>query len=219
MKKFQRKNRRLLYLVSCGLILALISTIPIRLAIAYYHSPAPQAILTLGGGNDREEFTAHFAQVHPGLKIWVSTGILPEKSRAIFQGAGIPEERVHIDRRAVDTVTNFTSLVKNFKQEQIQHVYLITSSFHMRRAKAIAIFVLGSQGITFTAVSVPSKQPPETWVHTLRDVGRSLLWIFTGRTGASLNLRLESLASRPNKIHKFTVSLEHLRSVVVHEEP
>jgi uncharacterized SAM-binding protein YcdF (DUF218 family) len=133
--------------------------------------------------------------------------------------AGIPEERVHLDRRAVDTVTNFTSLVEAFKQEQIQHVYLITSSFHMRRAKAIATLVFGSQGIAFTSVSVPSKQPPETWVHTVRDVARSLLWIFTGRTGASLNPRLESLASRPTRIHKFIASLGHLRSGVVHEEP
>jgi hypothetical protein len=84
-------------------------------------------------------------------------------------------------------VTNFTSLVKDFKQRKYHHLYLITSDFHMARAKAIATFVLGSQGIAFTPVSIPSRQPPESWFHILRDSGRALLWIVTGRTGASLN--------------------------------
>jgi hypothetical protein len=56
----------------------------------------------------------------------------------------------------------------------------------MPRAKAIAFFVLGSQGITFTPVTVPSKEPDESNLHILRDVGRSVVWILTDRTGASL---------------------------------
>ncbi len=94
---------------------------------------------------------------------------------------------MHIDRRAVDTVTNFTSLVADFKSRHFQHLYLITADYHMRRAKAIATFVFGSQGIAFTPVSIPTNKPTESWLRTLRDIFRALLWIFTRYTGVSLN--------------------------------
>ena len=50
--------------------------------------------------------------------------------------------------------------------------------------KAIATLVLGSWGIAFTAVSIPSRQPVESWIRILRDVIRTLLWMITGHTGA-----------------------------------
>lgn len=187
MKIFHRRRYLFFWL---GFILVLLSSIPLRLAIATTAAPLPQAILTLGGGSAREEFTAQFAQMHPPLEIWVSSGTTPDTARKTFQSAGILNKRVHIDRRAVDTVTNFTSLVKDFKRRNFQHLYLITSDFHMSRAQAIATFVLGSQGIAFTPVSVPSDEPPESWRLILRDSSRALLWIVTGRTGASLNPNL-----------------------------
>jgi uncharacterized SAM-binding protein YcdF (DUF218 family) len=189
MKIFGRKRNRcrFFYLVSCALILLVFSVIPVRLAIASYQAPHPQAILTLGGGIGREEFTAQFAQAHPSLEIWVSTGTEPVKARTIFRNAGIPDTRVHLDRRAIDTVTNFTSLVADFKSQDIQHIYLITSDFHMPRAKAIATLVFGSRGIAFTPIAIPTNQPKESWERILRDLGRAIVWLFTGRTGASLN--------------------------------
>jgi uncharacterized SAM-binding protein YcdF (DUF218 family) len=65
-------------------------------------------------------------------------------------------------------------------------IYLITSDFHMARANAIAFFVLGSHGITFTSVSVTSNHSPESWLVILRDTSRALFWIITGHNGASL---------------------------------
>jgi uncharacterized SAM-binding protein YcdF (DUF218 family) len=186
----KRNRYRFLSLAIATLMVLLTSVIPLRLAIAYSQSPIPQAILTLGGGREREQFTAHFAQSHPALEIWVSTGSPPEIAYEIFQGAGISKKRVHLDRRAVDTVTNFTSLVTDFKKLHIQHLYLITADFHMRRAKAIATLVLGSQGIAFTPVAFSWHEPAESWFHILRDCGRAILWIFTGRTGASLKLNI-----------------------------
>ncbi|AFZ21351.1 YdcF family protein [Allocoleopsis franciscana] len=187
MKPFRPKRwkSRFFSLVSCAFLL-LLSIIPVRLAIASYQAPHPQAILTLGGGRDREEFTAQFAQYYPSLEICVSSGLPPNLARPIFRAADIPDSRVHLDYRAVDTVTNFTSLVANFKHQGIQHLFLITSDFHMPRAKAIATIVLGSQGIAFTPVSIPSDKPLESEFHVLRDVGRALLWLVTGRTGAAL---------------------------------
>jgi uncharacterized SAM-binding protein YcdF (DUF218 family) len=185
-RKRKRNGCRFICLVSFTLILLLIGIIPVRIAIAYYQTPQPQAILTLGGGIAREEFTAQFAKTHPSLEIWVSTGSPPKTAQPIFRNAGIPDSRVHLDYRAIDTVTNFTSLVADFQRQNIQHLYLITSDFHMRRAKAIAFFVLGSRGIAFTPVPIPTNHPPETKLHILRDISRALLWLITGRTGASL---------------------------------
>lgn len=188
MKLYHRKRwkSKSFGLVSCAFLL-LLSIIPVRLAIAYSQAPSPQAIFILGGGPEREVFTAQFAKHYPSLEIWVSSGTAPEQACAIFRDAGIPAERVHLDRRAVDTVTNFTSLVADFKNLNIQHLYLITSDFHLSRAKAIATLVFGSWGIAFTPVSVPSKEPPESLLHILRDIGRALVWMITGRTGASFN--------------------------------
>lgn len=165
------------------------SFIPLRLAIAQRLAPEPQAILTLGGGSQREIFTAQFAQQHPQLPIWVSSGIRKSEAKLIFQNANIPEDRVILDYRAVDTVTNFTTLVSDLQKSKIKHIYLITSDFHMPRSQAIATLVLGSRGITFTSVSIPTNQPPEPWYEVLRDFGRGIVWLFTGRTGASLGSR------------------------------
>ena len=180
---YRRKKKLTLLLV--GFILALFLTIPVRLAIAYYQNPLPQAMLTLGGGADREEFTALLAQFYPDTKIWVSSGTSADQARVIFRTAGIADSRVHLDYRAKDTVTNFTTLVDDFQQQQIQHLFLITSKFHMPRAKAIATLVLGSRGIAFTSITVPSPATKsESTSLIFRDFARSLLWIITGYTGS-----------------------------------
>jgi uncharacterized SAM-binding protein YcdF (DUF218 family) len=192
-KRSRAKRPRFVGLAIAAFLFVLLSFIPIRLAIASHQAPTPQAIFTLGGGQLRETFTAQFAQKHPSLEIWVSSGtILPSKTREIFDAAGIPQERLHVDCRAIDTVTNFTSLVADFQKRHFQHLYLITASYHMARAKAIAAFVFGSRGIVVTPIPIDhqhpdSSHPPESLLRTLRDSARAVLWIVTGRTGASLN--------------------------------
>ncbi len=177
-----------------GFILILLSIIPVQIAIALYQAPQPQAILTLGGWTDREQTAAEIARWYPSLEVWVSSGTPPELVRPIFRAAGISDNRLHLDYRAVDTVTNFTTIVPELKGKHIQHIYLITSDYHMPRAKAIAIMILGSQGIAFTPISVPSDQSKkETISPIIRDVGRSLLWIVTGRTGTSLQSAIDLL--------------------------
>ncbi len=142
--KFRRKTIRLFILIFLYISITILGGIVINLMIAYKQTPHPQAILTLGGGKVREEFTAQFAQFYPSLPIWISSGLPEQQARRIFRDAGIATQRVHLDYRAVDTVTNFTSLVKGFKHQHYQHIFLITSNFHMPRAKAIAFIVLGS---------------------------------------------------------------------------
>lgn len=190
---YSRKTLRKIRVAFTLTILCIALTfIPIRLGLAHLQSPTPQLILTLGGGIARETFTAEFAQQHPNLDIWVSSGLPTPQAQKVFQEAGIPDQQVHLDQRAIDTVTNFTSLVQDFQTHDIHHVYLITSDFHMRRSIAIAFFVFGSHGIAFTPVAIPSQKPEESWLRVLRDVGRSVVWIVTGRTGASLKYYLRA---------------------------
>lgn len=154
-------------------------------------SRSPQAILVLGGAPSREQFAARFALQHPKLPIWVSSGSPEEYANDVFQSAGVPRHRVHLDYRAVDTVTNFTTLVDDLITDRIHHLYLITSDFHMPRASAIAAIVLGSQGITFTPVPIPTQHQSESFQHITRDILRAYFWIVSDRSGASITLKLK----------------------------
>ena len=143
----------------------------------------------LGGDSKRMEFAAQFWLSHKDLDIWVSDfDSQLNYDRLIFQKFGVPDERLRLDGTATDTVTNFTTLAEDFVKNKMQHIYLITSDYHIRRATAIATIVFGSQGIVVTPLAVPSLgDNSESLVRVLRDCGRSLLWIVTNRTGASLN--------------------------------
>lgn len=148
-----------------------------------YIQPA-KAMLVLGGTPKREDFAAEFARQHPEIPIWISGGSNPEYTESVFADAGIDPKRLHIDREAVDTVTNFTTLVDEFQAQGIDSVYLITSDYHMRRARVIGEIVFGSRGIYLKPVVVPSQTTAEPLPKALRDGARALLWVITGYTGA-----------------------------------
>ncbi len=147
----------------------------------------PQALLVLGGDKQRELFAAKFAQNYPSLPIWVSSGTNPEFAQWVFSEAGIKSDRLHLDYRAVDTVTNFTTLVDELQAKGIESVYLITSDDHMRRAQIIGEIVLGSRGISFKPVAVPSGRTPEPIEKAVRDGARAIVWLTTGYTGADFS--------------------------------
>lgn len=147
----------------------------------------PQALLVLGGDKQRELFAAKFAQNYPSLPIWVSSGTNREFAEWVFSEAGIKSDRLHLDYRAVDTVTNFTTLVDELQAKGIESVYLITSDDHMRRAQIIGEIVLGSRGISFKPVAVPSGRTPEPMEKAVRDGARAIMWLTTGYTGADFS--------------------------------
>ncbi|WP_346016570.1 YdcF family protein [Chroococcidiopsis sp. CCMEE 29] len=146
----------------------------------------PQAILVLGGSTQREKFAAEFARQYPDLPIWISGGSPKEYAQKLFAKAGIDSSRLHLDYRAVDTVTNFTTLVDQFQARGIKKIYLITSDYHMRRARIIGEIVLGSRGIEFQPISVPSESSPEPIKKAIRDGARAVFWVATGYTGSTL---------------------------------
>ena len=146
----------------------------------------PQAVLVLGGHEERERYAAKLASHYPQLPIWVSSGSPQDYAKKIFLKEGISRDRLHLDYRARDTVTNFTTLVDELKAQGIKSVYLITSENHMTRAKIIGEIVFGSRGIVFQPISVPSSNPPEPLEKCLRDGARSILWLVTSHTGVVL---------------------------------
>jgi uncharacterized SAM-binding protein YcdF (DUF218 family) len=147
----------------------------------------PEALLVLGGSERREVFAAEFARSHPDVEVWISGGSNPEYSEWVFAEAGVELDRLHLDYQAVDTVTNFTTLVDEFKAQGIDSIYLVTSDDHMRRACVIGEIVLGSRGISFKPLSVPSGRSPEPAVKAFRDGARAVFWVMTGYTGSTLN--------------------------------
>ncbi|NJR66538.1 MAG: YdcF family protein [Leptolyngbyaceae cyanobacterium CRU_2_3] len=167
-----------------GLVLLLLLILSFRQIESFLQKP--QAVLVLGGPGEREKFAATFAQEHPDLPIWISSGAPQEYAEWVFTEAGITPSRLHLDYQAADTVTNFTTLVDQFKAQGITSIYLITSDYHMRRASVIGEIVLGSRGIDFKTVSVPSQRSPEPLEKVLRDGARAILWVTTGSTGENL---------------------------------
>ena len=144
----------------------------------------PEAVVVLGGHEERERYAAELAKEHPQLPIWLSSGSPQAYAQRIFDNAGIKGDRLHFDYAASDTLTNFTTLVDKLKAQGIDSVYLVTSENHMQRAKIIGDIVFGSRGIDFEPISVPSKNPPEPLEKSLRDGARAVFWLVTGSTGS-----------------------------------
>ncbi|MEM9266313.1 MAG: YdcF family protein [Cyanobacteria bacterium P01_F01_bin.13] len=194
MPKAHRKNRRL---TLASLLLLAVTGLWLGQWHVRGRLSSPTAALVLGGDAKREEFAAQFATENPDIDVWISSGANPEYSTWVFQESQVPLDRLHLDYRAVDTVTNFTTLVDDFDGLGIQSVYVITSDYHMRRASTIAAIVLGSRGIHYKTLSVASERPPEPLIRSVRDGGRSILWVFTGKTGSELAQLSSYLPAHP----------------------
>jgi uncharacterized SAM-binding protein YcdF (DUF218 family) len=143
----------------------------------------PQAIFILGGEEEREIFGAKFAHTHPRLPVWISSGAPPSYAKKVFKKAGVSADNLNLDYRAIDTVTNFTTLVERFKSKGITSVYLVTSDDHIPRARIIGEIVFGSQGIKVKPITFESGRDSEPIQKTVRDSFRSVLWLITGYAG------------------------------------
>ncbi|MEM9137134.1 MAG: YdcF family protein [Cyanobacteria bacterium P01_F01_bin.42] len=166
--------------------MGLTSYFPLRIAIAQFQAPQPEGILTLGGARYREYATARLSRSHPELDIWISSGSLPQESELIFAQMQATTDRVNLDYSATDTLSNFTTILPQLQAANVQHIYLVTSDYHMPRAQAIATVVLGSRGIIVSPVAISSARPKESLGHVMRDVLRSVFWLATGKTGSHL---------------------------------
>jgi uncharacterized SAM-binding protein YcdF (DUF218 family) len=145
----------------------------------------PDAIFVLGGETQREKFAAKFAAQHPDLPVWVSGGAPRDYARGVFAKKNVNLDRLHLDYRAIDTLSNFTTMAADLQKAGVKSVYLITSDDHMARSRLIGEIVFVSHGIIVKPVSFVSSRPDESLDKVIRDGGRAVFWLFTGRSGST----------------------------------
>lgn len=140
-----------------------------------------QFMLILGGNLEREVegikyFIKHRHLFNQDSSVVLSSGALTKED--LIRRTLIKPSELFEDRNAVDTVTNFTTLVDKFEGHAIA---VGTSSSHLPRATRIARIVLGASDVEFLPVELPpGDEPPESCWRSIRDVLRSLIWVFTG---------------------------------------
>ena len=174
-----------------GVVLVCAIALSRKISTTFARYPHPQAILILDGGRNRVPKAALFAREHPNLPILISGNCSHRPAVKTTFATNQLSHRVHYDLRATDTLTNFTTLVDDLAALNIRHVYLVTSSAHMGRARAIATLVFGSRGIVVTPVALPAiEEAAESDLKIVRDRLRALLWLTTGQTGREFNAQL-----------------------------
>jgi hypothetical protein len=67
--------------------------------------------------------------------------------------AGVPIGRVGVDARAVDTLSNFTTVAPDLARLGCRRVVVSTSETHMRRAFPLGAVVLGAHGMAVRRLS------------------------------------------------------------------
>ena len=150
------------------------------------------AALLLGGCESRERAAGEvwFGPGPKGVPLAGTSGALPlyvssPASRAAQAAAACrPGARVLLDERAVDTVTNCTSLGGLLKARGHGAVAVLTSAEHARRANVVAWAVLGAgHGVAPWLVVVGGgggEGAPESAARAARDAVRCALWLLSG---------------------------------------
>ena len=184
-----------------------------------------KAIVVLGGAAEREREGALLActEAYRTARLIVSSGCFrrledfdPHDPTAnaphLFEGIDFCslKPRLKLDRRACDTVTNFTSLAADLKHAGSDRVKLVTSDYHVPRARAIARVAWHYHGIQFDIHAVHGTtetmiRPGDTQLGELsaaqrklmaasesrmriaRDVIRAWFWVLFGVSGAGIS--------------------------------
>ncbi len=89
-------------------------------------------------------------------------------------------QRVRVDFRAVDTLTNFTTLLPYLQFAQPRKVFMITEQGNLPRASVLGWLIWGSRGIATQPVLVEGIGHHESWIKTFGDSTRALLWVLLG---------------------------------------
>lgn len=146
------------------------------------------ALIALGGNVEREIYAVYLTNLHQfqTAVLYLSSGSLDQE----YPGIKELGDRCIIDRSAVDTLSNFTTLLPSLTTTGIKDVICVTSRSHARRANAVARIVLGHHGIHVKMQVTPWGEdgPSESIWRFLRDVCRAFIWIYTGWTGESIAL-------------------------------
>ncbi|CAE7887538.1 Ocrl [Symbiodinium sp. KB8] len=111
---------------------------------------------------------------------------------------------MQLDREAIDTLANFTTFLRCIDKKRLARnrsapvdVVVVTSSYHVPRAKTIATLVLGSRGLSFHFAEAPAQGVEEKEdmarrslregsFRCARDALRALVWLVSSFEGATL---------------------------------
>ena len=151
-----------------------------------FNNQQPQLILVLGGDIDREVAGIKIAK-ELNIPLIISGGSNSQFSDWLIKEGGISEDLVKRDYRAKDTLTNFTSIIDDLNEEEITHILLITSKYHIERAKVVCEIIASSRGIRLTSLSIPCKsfcsvkEQKESVPKRNIDFVRSIIWVTTGK--------------------------------------
>ena len=142
----------------------------------------PQLVLVLGGDVDRERMGARLAR-QLDLPLLVSGGSNREYAEWMLSEELFNPDRVTLDYRARDTLSNFTSVVDELQADGVRHVLLVTSEDHLPRSMAVGQVVAGSRGIQLTGVPVACREDctQEGRLKQWSDWLRAVAWVMTGR--------------------------------------
>ncbi len=80
-------------------------------------------------------------------------------------------------------MNNVTYIVEDLFNENINHIILIISDYHLNRAKIVGEIINGSRGVKVTSLSIkcPSNCKQENPRRTKFDILRALMWLATGK--------------------------------------
>lgn len=102
------------------------------------------------------------------LPVFVSGGpsgagdtVIADVARQVLEGAGVPADRIHLERRSTSTQENAVYTAELLRRHGIRKVALVTDGYHMRRAQSC----LRRQGIDVIAApcSLRSRRPFTHW--------------------------------------------------------
>ena len=171
-----------------GAPIALARLARVLLRVAVSGRTAPQCVLVLGGCKRRELAAARMYSTLPSARMLLLSSGEAELEEMQAAAAPAAAHSVIVDRSAVDTVTNFTTVARALAAAGVTSVACATAREHLPRALAVGTLALGAEGLEATALPVDSAEAlREGWARTLRDVARTLLWLVSGVHGASLN--------------------------------
>lgn len=137
--------------------------------------------LILGGSERREKASLKACKKHfDGCPIWISgSGCSKVDLFETMAEIEIDVDLVRLDYKAIDTLSNITSLVADIVKGKFEKVAVITSSYHARRVKKIASIVFNKFKINFQQVNITYKGDPkkESMLKVWRDQFRAYIWV------------------------------------------
>lgn len=117
--------------------------------------------------------------------VWLTGPSMTEGCVADCCAEGVAAERLLVDYSALDTLSNFTTVLHLLKRHRFSRVVISTSTAHFPRAWAIACVVLPAHGMEAVReddveVAAGAEEPAESRLLLLRDRVRSWLYVSLG---------------------------------------